>query len=109
MDDLIRDLIDDLTIELQIADPSFDASLLEVKVKNAVRDVARVRNYPKTYTQSQIDEDIKRYYTNAREIARYDYQLVGADFQTSSNENSISRSWVSRNSLFSGVVPIAKF
>jgi len=109
MDDLIREIIADLTTELKITDPSFDASLLEVKVKNAVREIAKVRNYPKSYTTDQIDEDLKKYYSNAREIARYDYNTIGADFQTSSNENSVSRSWISRNSLFSGVVPIAKF
>ena len=112
MDELMNvglqgELIADLTLELQ-DEPTFDSSKLEQKVINAIREVVRARNYPTSYKKEQIDTDVYRYYSNIRNIALYDYNQIGIEYQTSSSENGISRSYMNREKLFSGIIPLAK-
>ena len=103
-----QELIDDLTAELQITDKLFNASLLEIKVRNAIKEVKRVRNYPSHYTEQMIDDDMKRFYSQIRNIALYDYEQVGAENETSHSENNIGRVFVDRDKLFAGVLSLAK-
>ena len=103
-----NELIEDLTAELQITDKRFDASLLEIKVRNAIKEVKRARNYPSHYTEQMIDDDMERFYSQIRNIALYDYEQIGAENETSHSENNISRSFVDRDKLFAGILPLAK-
>ena len=103
-----NELIEDLTAELQITDKLFNASLLEIKVRNAIKEVKRARNYPSHYTDEMIDDDIERFYSQIRNIALYDYEQIGAENETSHSENNISRSFVDRDKLFTGILPLAK-
>ena len=103
-----NELIEDLTAELQITDKLFNASLLEIKVRNAIKEVKRARNYPSHYTEQMIDDDIERFYSQIRNIALYDYEQIGAENETSHSENNISRSFVDRDKLFAGILPLAK-
>lgn len=103
-----NELIEDLTAELQITDELFNASLLAIKVKNAIKEVKRARNYPSHYTEQMIDDDIERFYSQIRNIALYDYEQIGAENETSHSENNISRSFVDRDKLFAGILPLAK-
>lgn len=104
---LQEELIADLTIELS-KEPTFDSSVLTQKVINAIREVKKARKYPSYYTDEQINKDLYEYYSNIRNIALYDFNKIGAEFEESHNENSISRSWVERNKLFNGVLPLAR-
>lgn len=104
---LQEELIADLTIELS-KEPTFDSSVLTQKVINAIREVKKARKYPSYYTDEQISKDLYEYYSNIRNIALYDFNKIGAEFEESHNENSISRSWVERNKLFNGVLPLAR-
>lgn len=113
MDELMNvglqdELIADLTTELS-KEPTFDAELLKAKVVNAIREVVRARKYPKYYGREYLSEDLYDYYSNIRNIALYDYNLSGAEGQTSASENGTSRSYVDRKSLFAGIIPIARF
>lgn len=107
-DSIKNEIIEDLTIELQPIDNNFNAELLENKVKNAIREVIRVRNYPNYYNEDAIYEDVYKFYSNIRDLALYDYHLIGATGQQSHGENGISRSFVDRNTYFKGVIPIAR-
>lgn len=102
-----QEIIAELTIELE-GEPAFNEKILAVKVRNAVREVRRARSYPKSYTESQIQEDLYNYFSNIKNIALYDYNQVGVEFQSNSSENSVSRSWVDRSSLFDGVYAFVK-
>lgn len=104
---LQEELIADLTLELS-EDETFSESKLKQKVINAIREVRKVRRYPSHYTEEKISIDLNDYYTNIRNIALYDYGKIGADFEESHNENSTNRSWVKRETLFSGIIPLAK-
>lgn len=102
------ELLEDLTEELSIMDKKFKPEFIKPKVKNAIREVRRARNYPKYYTESMIAEDLQDFYSNIRALALYDYNTVGAEFEESHSENSVSRSWKDRSKLFNGVIPLSR-
>lgn len=108
MDEMQTELITDLTEELTITDANFNSDLLTIKVKNALKDVQRARNYPSTYTTEMIDSDIQKYYSQARAISLYDYNMVGAEYEESHSENNISRVFVERQKLFAGIIPLSR-
>lgn len=105
---LENDLLEDLKSELSVTDPKFKPELIIPKIKGAIREVKRARNYPKHYTESAILEDLENYYSNIRNIALFDYNLIGGEFQESYSENGKSGSFVDRNSLFAGIIPLSR-
>lgn len=105
---LEQEIIAELTIELQ-GEPAFSPEILAVKVRNAIREVKMKRNYAAaSYTENQIKQDLYNYFSVIKSVALYDYNQIGADFESSHSENSVSRTWVSRDELFSGVHAFAK-
>jgi hypothetical protein len=104
---LQEELLADLTEELK-NEPTFNAEVLTQKVINAIKEVRIARKYPRSYTDEQIETDLYDYYSNIRNLALYDYNKVGAEFEEAHNENSVNRNWVKRNSLFYGVMPLAR-
>lgn len=108
MEEMQAELIEDLTVELTISDTKFNSTLLTQKIKQALREVKAARSYPKSYTDEMIDKDIQKYYSQARDIALYDYNKVGMDFESNHSENSINYSFDDRDKLFAGIIPLAK-
>lgn len=102
------ELLEDLTEELSATDPNFKQELIKPKIKNAIREVRKARNYPKHYAESMIADDLQNFYTNIRALALYDYNLIGGEFEESHSENSVSRSWKDRDKLFAGVIPLSR-
>lgn len=108
VDTLIDEIVDELTIEL-MNEPTFNADILRIKVKGAVRDVRLKRNYTATdYTDEQTADDLYNYYSVIKSVALYDYNQIGAEGEQSHSENSVSRSWVSRDELFRSVHAFVK-
>lgn len=105
---LENDLLEDLKSELSVTDPKFKPELIIPKIKGAIREVKRARNYPKHYTESAIVEDLENYYSNIRNIALFDYNMIGAEGQSSSSENGTSRNFIDRDKLFSGIIPLSR-
>ena len=105
---LESDILKDLTAELSETDKKFKQSLIIPKIKNAIREVRRARNYPKHYTESAIVEDLENYYSNIRNIALFDYNQIGGEFQESNSEPGSSRSYIKRDSLFAGIIPLSR-
>lgn len=101
------ELIADLTAYLE-GEPTFNAPILKQAVLGAIREVKTARKYPTTYTEEQIANDLYGFYSNIRNIALYDYNMIGIEGQVSSSENGVSRSYVDRNKLFKGVIPLAR-
>lgn len=85
-----------------------NTELLTSKVRNAIRDIKQARNYPTTFTDEQIEQDLMRYVSNIEGLALYDYNQVGAEGQSSHKENGVDRVWISRDRYFNGVTPIAR-
>ena len=103
------EIIAELTVELS-SEPTFDADVLAVKVKNAIRDVKERRGYQNTsYTDEMITQDLyNNYFSTIRNLALYDFAQIGAPFETTHNENSTNRSWAKRESLLNNVTPFVK-
>ena len=99
----------DLTDEIQGSGAEVLSSVLAVKVKAVVRELLNIRNYEHSgMTDAEIETDINRYYTQCMNVARYDYNQLGAEGESTHNENGISRSYIERGKLWSGAVPFAK-
>lgn len=103
MASLFNEILADLSAELNIVAKSDGEKILSSKIKNAIREVRSKRNYPEYFTEERIEKDLKNLYSNIRELALYDYNQVGAEGQTSHNENGTNRAWKSRNDCFIGV------
>lgn len=103
-----QEVLAELAIELQ-DDPTFNLDILAIKVKNAVRELKMKRNYQATsYSETDIEKDLYNYYSTIVNVARYDYNQLGAEGEKSHSENSVSRSWVDRDELFKGVHAFVK-
>ena len=102
MEPLIEEIFEDLTTELGLIKET-DKAVLTSKVKNAYREVKRTRNYQSYHTQDFIDNDMKNFYSNIRELALYDFNQVGGEGQISHSENGTSRAWKDRKECFNGI------
>ena len=49
-----------------------------------------------------------KYYSNIEDVARYDYNKVGAEGQSSYSADGTKIDYIDRNSLFYGVYPISR-
>ena len=105
--EMVQDIIDELTEELEPTDDQFNAVLLTAKVIGAYREVRKARKYPDYYTETQIESDMDKFYDVCRNVALYDYNTIGIEWQKTNKENQVSREFVRRTSLFSGVLPLS--
>lgn len=104
-----NELNTDLAAELAGSGAEVLQEVLAVKVKAVVRELLGIRSYKHSgLTDEEIEEDIDNYYTQCMNVARYDYNQLGAEGEESHNENGISRKYIERGKLWSGVVPFVK-
>ena len=100
---LEHEIVMDLTPEF-CGEENFKQEILAVKVKLAVKEVISKRNYKaSTYNDDQILEDLYNYYATISNVARYDYNQLGAEGESAHTENGVSRTYVNRDELFKGV------
>ena len=99
----------DLTAEITGSGAEVLTDVLAIKVKAVVKELLNIRCYEHSgMTDEEIEKDIDRYYTQCMNVARYDYNQLGAEGEESHNENGISRKYIERGRLWSGVVPFAR-
>ena len=104
-----NELNTDLTAELTASGAIVLSDVLAVKIKAVVRELLSIRSYEFSgMTDEEIELDLYHYYSNCMNVARYDYNQIGAEGEESHSENGISRKYVERGKLWSGVVPFAK-
>nr|DAZ46366.1 MAG TPA: Protein of unknown function (DUF3199) [Caudoviricetes sp.] len=99
--------IDSETSEV-VFDGLEDNPLIEQLLEQARKEVISRRNYPDTYTQDQIDSDVKNYENIMVNLAVYDRSQAGEAYMASFSENGVSRTWKDRESLFAEVFPFVK-
>lgn len=105
---LENEILMDLTAEF-CGEETFKQEVLAVKVKLAVKEVIAKRNYSaSTYTDQQILDDLYNYYATISNVARYDYNQLGAEGEKAHSENGVSRTYVDRDELFKGVHAFVK-
>lgn len=103
--DIVAELQDELLEDGNTLD-DVGLRLLTSKVRGAIREVKAARRYPSSYTAIMICADMERFYDNVKNIALYDFNHVGIEFQTGSSENGISRTFESRSKMFNGIIPL---
>ena len=108
MEVLFDEILQDLKIQLDISSEQ-EVALLSSKIKNAIREVKRARNYPKYYTDSQIAEDLEDYYSNILSLALYDYNQIGGEGELSHSDSGTSRTWKDRKECFNGISTICQY
>ena len=91
-----------------VFDNKEDNPVIEQLIKQAAEDVKAKRNYPDSYTDEMIAEDLKKHQSVIVNLAVYDHSQSGEEFMASFSENGVSRAWRDREKLFVGVFPFAK-
>lgn len=99
---------DDTTKDVVVFDNKEDDLLIEQLIKQATEDVKARRNYPDSYTEEMITEDLKKFEGVIVNLVVYDHSQAGEAFMASYGENGVSRTWRDRDSLFVGVFPFVK-
>lgn len=110
LEGLSRKLYTDLSVELMEDEEGgcFSEILLRQKIKNAINEVACLRRYPSSYSEEDKLNDLSSFYSVVRRVALYDYNQIGMEFERSHSEKNTDRTFVNRNQLFVGIIPITK-
>ena len=87
---------------------SAEDTKLELLIEQATEDVKRKRRYPASYDDDTIEEDLENYSDVIVNLVLYDRSQAGEEFMGSYDEGGVTRSWVDRNKLFTGVYPVAR-
>lgn len=99
---------DESTSDVVVFDNKEDNPLIEQLIKQATEDVKNRRDYPDSYTDEMITEDLKKFEGVIVNLAVYDHSQAGENFMASYGENGVSRTWKDRDGLFVGVFPFTK-
>ena len=79
---------------------------LQVLIDNAKKEVKDYRRYPSYWTAEEIDDDIEENYSHiVVQLVLFDNFLEGAEFETSHNENGVSRSFIKREEILGKIIP----
>lgn len=96
---------DETTSDVVVFDNKEDNPIIEQLIKQAVEDVKAKRNYPDSYTDEMITEDLKKFESVIVNLAVYDHSQAGENFMSTLSEGGVNRTWRDRDSLFVGVFP----
>lgn len=90
-------------------EPSFNADVVASKVSAVVKELIQRRRYKKSgMSDDAILEDIEDYYPQVLNVARYDFNTIGAEGEERHTENGVDRTFMERGKLWAGVVPISR-
>lgn len=82
--------------------------LINQLVEQVTTEIKQIRNYPTTYTDEQIENDMLKFQGVIVNAVVYDMSQAGEAYMQSYSENGVSRSWIDRKNLLAKVLPIAK-
>ena len=90
-------------------DPTYNEDVVASKVSAVVRELIQRRRYSKSgMSDYAIEKDLDDYYTQALNVARYDFNTIGAEGEDRHTENGVDRTFTERGRLWAGVVPISR-
>lgn len=99
---------DDTTTNVVVFDDIEDNPLIEQLIEQSRQEIISLRNYPSSYTQEQIDNDVAKYENVIVNLTVYDHSQAGENYMASMNEGGVNRTWKNRNDLLTGVFPLVK-
>jgi hypothetical protein len=105
---LADEIIEEFTT-LYESEDNFKSALLTQIVNDVISECVSLRNFPSSYTEDSINEWLVKNKSRIKKIVEYDYAIDGANGQSSHSESGVTRNYVKRDSLFSWIIPFAKF
>lgn len=99
---------DDTTTNVVVFDDLEDNPYIEQLIEQSRKEIISLRNYPSSYTQEQIDNDMTKYENVIVNLTVYDHSQAGENYMASMNEGGVNRTWKNRNDLLAGVFPLVK-
>ena len=113
----LNDLKEEILMELitQLEDEvGFKEEVVKSKLNIAFREVLQARTmkfggrYPSSMSEEEQYNDLSQFTSHIFNLALFDYNTIGIEFQTSSTENSTTRTYRDRDRLFNGIVPLSR-
>lgn len=104
--DTVKNDDSDTTTNVVVFDDIEDNPLIEQLIEQSRQEIISLRNYPSSYTQEQIDNDLSKYESVIVNLTVYDHSQAGENYMASMNEGGVNRTWKNRNELFAGVFPL---
>lgn len=113
----LNDLKEEILMELitQLEDEvGFKEEVVQSKLNIAFREVLQARTmkfggrYPSSMSEEEQYDDLSQFTSHIFNLALFDYNTIGIEFQTSSTENSTTRTYRDRDRLFNGIVPLSR-
>ena len=103
-----KNIVDALILEMS-GEPTFNADIVASKVSAIVRELIQRRRYSSSgMSDESIARDIENYYPQVLNMARYDYNTLGAEGEERHTENGVDRTFTERNKMWAGVIPISR-
>lgn len=106
--DTVKNDDSDTTTNVVVFDDIEDNPLIEQLIEQSRQEVISLRNYPGSYTQEQINNDLSKYENVIINLTVYDHSQAGENYMASMNEGGVNRTWKNRNDLLAGVFPLVK-
>ena len=100
--------VDSETEEITVTADAKTAVILHGIVAKAMIDCRKRRGYPGTYTEDMVATDEVNLESTAIDLAIYDYNKMGAEGESTHNENGTYRSYDTRQSILRQILPITR-
>lgn len=91
--------------DVVVFDDKEENPFIEQLIKEATDEVIGIRNYPGSYSEEQINDDLKKFERTIVDLVVYDHSQAGESYMASYSENGVSRNWVDRNKLLKDIYP----
>ena len=91
--------------DVVVFDDKEENPFIEQLIKEAKDEVIGIRNYPESYSEEQINDDLKKFERTIVDLVVYDHSQAGESYMASYSENGVSRNWVDRNKLLKDIYP----
>ncbi len=91
--------------DVVVFDDKEENPFIEQLIKEATDEVIGIRNYPESYSEEQINDDLKKFERTVVDLVVYDHSQAGESYMASYSENGVSRNWVDRNKLLKDIYP----
>lgn len=91
--------------DVVVFDDKEENPFIEQLIKEATDEVIGIRNYPDSYSEEQINDDLKKFEKTIVDLVVYDHSQAGESYMASYSENGVSRNWVDRNKLLKDIYP----
>lgn len=91
--------------DVVVFDDKEENPFIEQLIKEATDEVIGIRNYPDSYSEKKINDDLKKFERTIVDLVVYDHSQAGESYMASYSENGVSRNWVDRNKLLKDIYP----